>query len=687
MPRRRGTRSIYNQSIPDNGYTYLTTRDGTQLAIDVHPPTQSGGRARRAVELSLPGLPTGRADAELHAAVSDADRVLGLRLREPGRPGKRHRRARQPDGLRRGRREHARHRLLGRRLRLLRTAAEPRRLRRDRDDRPPAVGARPQGRDARHLLRRDQPAVRRAAAAAGPRGDRAAVGDRRDGDDALPRRHPQHRLRGGVGRSSASRTPNRPAPTSGAALGLRTDPGRRSDLRGQPGPARRGGEPAGRRSKKTRPTTRRWPTRSTRSRSCTTSTCRRSWPASGRTSRPAGTAPIWREHFTGTERKWFTFTNGAHVDSLDPYTFDRLYDFLELYVAHQAPIDNAAVVHAAAPIIYQAAMGLPKDDIVTLPPDPIQEKPTYESALSAFDSAPGDPGAVRQRRGNLADRQHDGRRSLPGVRTVVLGVPDPRHDGSTRGISGRTARSTNSRPTAEGVDSYTSDANATPLTDYSANTGPGGLWGNASAVGMELGAAPGRLRRVLRVGAAHAATPPRSAGAPSTSGSSHPLRTSISRRRSARCAPTATRPSSRTAGSGRASASSPPPRNNMFKQSPDAAPADPDLPRIRCAADARRRIRPGHDPAVLRGARLPRGLAHQGHDLRAERHAAGVVVQPDAAGRHHRRRSRSRSGPACRRASPSRSCPASTCPRGCPPCPSLRNEPCRPYQAFVNDGS
>jgi hypothetical protein len=25
---------IYNQSIADNGYTYLTTRDGTQLAID-----------------------------------------------------------------------------------------------------------------------------------------------------------------------------------------------------------------------------------------------------------------------------------------------------------------------------------------------------------------------------------------------------------------------------------------------------------------------------------------------------------------------------------------------------------------------------------------------------------------------------------------------------------------------------
>ena len=47
------------------------------------------------------------------------------------------------------------------------------------------------------------------------------------------------------------------------------------------------------------------------------------------------------EHFTGTQRKWFTFTNGAHIDSLDPATFNRWYDFLELYVAQQAPIVDA----------------------------------------------------------------------------------------------------------------------------------------------------------------------------------------------------------------------------------------------------------------------------------------------------------------------------------------------------------
>lgn len=41
---------IYNQSIPANGYTYLTTRDGTKLAVDVHPPTSPAGE---------PGLPPG----------------------------------------------------------------------------------------------------------------------------------------------------------------------------------------------------------------------------------------------------------------------------------------------------------------------------------------------------------------------------------------------------------------------------------------------------------------------------------------------------------------------------------------------------------------------------------------------------------------------------------------------------
>src|SRR5207248_581153 len=91
------------------------------------------------------------------------------------------------------------------------------------------------------------------------------------------------------------------------------------------------------------------------------------------------------EHFTGTERKWFTFTNGPHIDSLDPTTFNRWYDFLELFVAHQSPLLRAAVTQAAAPLIYSVAMGI---NGVTLPIDPIQTIPTYDSALAAYESLP-----------------------------------------------------------------------------------------------------------------------------------------------------------------------------------------------------------------------------------------------------------------------------------------------------------
>ena len=56
----------------------------------------------------------------------------------------------------------------------------------------------------------------------------------------------------------------------------------------------------------------------------------------------ASHVPELARHFTGTNQKWFNYTNGAHIDSIDPYTYNRWYDFLELFVAHQAPIVNVA---------------------------------------------------------------------------------------------------------------------------------------------------------------------------------------------------------------------------------------------------------------------------------------------------------------------------------------------------------
>src|SRR5829696_5620362 len=98
-----------------------------------------------------------------------------------------------------------------------------------------------------------------------------------------------------------------------------------------------------------------------------------------------GHCPTLAKNFTGTSRKWFTFTNGTHVDSLAPETFNRWYDFLQLYVAKQAPIVNSALIHAAAPVIYQEAMGITG---VTLPPDPIQLQPTFAGAVAAFEQLP-----------------------------------------------------------------------------------------------------------------------------------------------------------------------------------------------------------------------------------------------------------------------------------------------------------
>src|SRR5581483_2006954 len=91
------------------------------------------------------------------------------------------------------------------------------------------------------------------------------------------------------------------------------------------------------------------------------------------------------EHFTGTQQKWFTFTNGTHVDSLDPQTFNHLLDFLELYVARQSPLAAGLIAHAGAPLVYQVAMGISG---LSLPPDPIQQQATYDGALKAFEQLP-----------------------------------------------------------------------------------------------------------------------------------------------------------------------------------------------------------------------------------------------------------------------------------------------------------
>ena len=51
--------AVYNQSIPSSGYGYLTTRDGTQLAINVHPPQDVAKALPLPPGTPLPQVPSG----------------------------------------------------------------------------------------------------------------------------------------------------------------------------------------------------------------------------------------------------------------------------------------------------------------------------------------------------------------------------------------------------------------------------------------------------------------------------------------------------------------------------------------------------------------------------------------------------------------------------------------------------
>jgi uncharacterized protein len=178
-----------------------------------------------------------------------------------------------------------------------------------------------------------------------------------------------------------------------------------------------------------------------------------------------GHCPDLAEHFTGTRHKWFTFTNGVHADSLDPATFTRWYDFLELYVARRNP-SLSPTVRALAPTLYALAFGI---NGVTLPDDPIQHEPSYAAALAAFQRLP----SIRVLFDNGA-----------GSATPGSPVPGFEHSFSRFPVPGTQARSWYLGPSgtlAGGPSARSGKASftwrkAVPATDFSGNTGAGGLW-------------------------------------------------------------------------------------------------------------------------------------------------------------------------------------------------------------------
>ena len=191
-----------------------------------------------------------------------------------------------------------------------------------------------------------------------------------------------------------------------------------------------------------------------------------------------GHCPDLASHFSGTRWKWFTFTNGVHIDSLDPSTAVRWYDFLSLFVARRMPALSSST-RALAPLLYQTAMGI--SGVAFPAGDPIEDQRDYGSALAAFEGLP----AVRV----LFD---NGAGGVVGGGTAGPGAPVPAFEQSfssfpvpgTRAASWYLGAGGTLPPAPArggGVDSFTWDPRARPATDFTGNTGPGGLWGATPA--------------------------------------------------------------------------------------------------------------------------------------------------------------------------------------------------------------
>ncbi len=179
-----------------------------------------------------------------------------------------------------------------------------------------------------------------------------------------------------------------------------------------------------------------------------------------------GHCPTLASRFTGTDKKWFTFTNGVHTDSLDPATFNRWLDFLYLYVARQSPAAAGAIAHAAAPILYNQVFGI---NGVTLPPDPVQTQATFGAALNEFEQAP----QVRILFDNGAGAAPG--HPQPGYERSFQSLPVP-------GVKGRSwflapgGKLGDRRTNGKHADGFRWNDNAVPPTDFTGNTGAGGLW-------------------------------------------------------------------------------------------------------------------------------------------------------------------------------------------------------------------
>ena len=626
-------------SIPQSGYGYLTTRDGTQLAINVHLPGRRRARTRRSSSTRATATrdPDGGESSIAQIANLLGYAVVDVNMRGTGCSGGAFDYFEPLQGL-------------------------------DGYDVVETVARQPWVAHGKvGMVGISYGGISQLFVAATRPPSLAAITPLsvidNTADDAVPGRDPQHRLRARRGRRTASTTRKPASRDRRPGVGARAHPRRRPDLQGQPGAARRGGRPARkmRAQQLLRPEGRR-PALAADVRAqdhvagvprlpVDRRADRRPLPDARRRASPARRASGSRSRTARTSTRSTRRRSSAGTTSSSCTS----------RAARRSSRRRSARARAGD---LPGGDGRRRRDAARRP-DPGRSRPTPRRGRpsrrcrrcgSCSTTAPAAP---RRARPSPAFERSFSRFPLPGTRarSWYLGA-------------GRRAR--RPAPPAPGADQFTWNRTARPPTNFTGNTGAGanGLW--TATPPYRWPPQPGGHRAVLRHRAArrgHRGDRRRRAEAWIRSSRAA---ASTSRPRSPRSGPTARRRSCRAAGCARAA------RKLDARKSTLLEPV-PSLRRADAAPLPRGPLGEGDGPALLPGPRLPGRVAAPRHARRAARRPARVGV----------RRARSRAaaprvvalararaavaaGPAGR--------PRLDAPTPLPPCPGLRGQPCRPYE-------
>jgi uncharacterized protein len=97
-----------------------------------------------------------------------------------------------------------------------------------------------------------------------------------------------------------------------------------------------------------------------------------------------GYFPTMLDHFTGTDKLHFTLVNGNHTDSLGPAIFTRWNEFLSFYVRQEIPVlsDNAKLLLEG---LAEQVFGV---NFVNVEPDRFTGAASFADALARFEAEP-----------------------------------------------------------------------------------------------------------------------------------------------------------------------------------------------------------------------------------------------------------------------------------------------------------